>query len=326
MLNCDQYLMPETLDGALNALSEAPSGSRIVAGATDTLPWARQGRGGDVSGDAHVPTLIDISRISELNGSAICDNGRVRIGANVVFQQFLEDDFLIEQLPGMPSCALWFADDQIRRQATLAGNLANASPAADGVPPMIALNADLELARLENGNILRRTVPLAEFITGPGKTVLDEGDVITTIICDSAKGFGGAFEKVGHRRSLVISVVCAFCCVKPSADRAMFEDIRLALGGIGPVPVRLDDVEDFLKGKPISAATIEEASTMPVDRVASRTRQEYRRDVVRGFIARAIRAWCTAAGIHPYTNTSKVPEAHRCPPTFWGENFGGSVV
>ena len=289
MLNCDTYLMPESLDGALKSLSKAPSGSRIVAGATDTLPWARQGRAGDVAGDVYVPTVIDISRVSELSGFSIDPGGRVRIGANVVFQQFLEDGLLIEQLPGMPSCALWFADDQIRRQATLAGNMANASPAADGAPPMIALNAAVEMARLENGAISRRSLPLSNFITGPGKTDLGEGEIITAITCDSAKGYGGAFEKVGHRRSLVISVVCAFCCVKPSLDGATFDDIRLALGGIGPVPVRLDDVEDFLKGKPISALIIEQAAAMPVDRVASRTRQEYRRDVVQGFVARAIR-------------------------------------
>jgi len=297
MLNCDTYLMPDSLDGALTALSKAPPGSRIVAGATDTLPWARQGRAGDVAGDVHVPTVIDISRVSEMSGFSVDPDGRVRIGANVVFQQFLEDDLLIEQLPGMPSCALWFADDQIRRQATLVGNMANASPAADGAPPMIALNATVEMARLDNEAISRRSLPLSEFITGPGKTVLGEGEIITAITCDSAKGYGGAFEKVGHRRSLVISVVCAFCCVKPSTDGATFDDIRLALGGIGPVPVRLEDVEDFLKGKPISAAIIEQAAAMPVHRVASRTRQEYRRDVVQGFVSRAIRDALADTGI-----------------------------
>ncbi len=297
MLNCDHYLMPGTLDEALTALSVASAGSSIVAGATDTVPWARQGRGGDITGDAHVPTVIDVSRVTELDGYALGEGGRLRIGANVVFQQFLEDDVLIEHLPGMASCALWFADDQIRRQATLAGNLANASPAADGTPGMIALNAELEMARLEDGNISRRTVSLADFILGPGKTALSENEIITAVTCDSAKGYGGAFEKVGHRRSLVISVVCAFCSVKVSADASEFEDVRLALGGIGPVPTRLDDVEEFLIGQPISAVTIDAAAAMPVDRVASRSRQEYRRDVVRGFVGRALRDALAGSGV-----------------------------
>jgi carbon-monoxide dehydrogenase medium subunit/xanthine dehydrogenase FAD-binding subunit len=297
MLTCDTYLVPDTLHAALKALSEAPEGSRLVAGATDTLPWARQGRAGDVSGDAHVPVLIDVSRVVDLDGYELTDAGRIRMGANVTFQDFLEDDVLAGHLPHMPACALWFADDQIRRQATIAGNIVNASPAADGVPPLVALNATVELARLKADDIVWRSVPLVEFIEGPGRTQLKAGEMVASVTCDSVAGYGGAFEKVGHRRSLVISVACASCCVKPSADRGNFEDVRLALGGVGPSPMRLGDVEAFLKGKPIAADVIAEAATMPVDRVASRTRREYRREVVRGFVRRAIVDALAAAGI-----------------------------
>jgi len=289
MLTCDDYVVPENLLDALMAWSDAPEGSRLLAGATDTLPWARQGRAGDVAGDMHVPTIIDVSRVTGLDGYDFPNAGRIRLGANVVFQQFLEDPELREHLPHMSSCAMWFADDQIRRQATVAGNIVNASPAADGVAPLVALNATVELARRESGTIERRSVPLISFIEGPGRTQMAPGEILTGISCDSAKGYGGSFEKVGHRRSLVISVVCATCCVKPSTDGMTFEDVRLALGGVGPAPMRLDDVETFLRGQPISAAVIAEAATMPVDRVASRTRRTYRRDVVRGFTERAIR-------------------------------------
>ena len=287
MLQCDQYLTPSSLDEALQLLSQAPAGSRLLAGGTDTLPWARQGRAGDVSGDVHIPHVIDVSGISELLGYAI-DGGRVRMGAMLTIQQFLEDPVLLKHLPMMPYCAIWFADDQIRRQATLVGNLVNASPAADGAPPMLALNGTVEIASLIDGIQQRRRVALGEFLVGPGRTALLPGDIVTAIECDSAAGYGGAFEKVGHRRSLVISVACATCCVKPSADGRYFEDVRLALGGIGPVPVRLCDVEDFLRGKPISSDVITKAAAMPVDRIASRTRREYRRDVVRGFTERAL--------------------------------------
>ena len=130
MLTCDEYHMPTTLAEALALLQAAPDGSRLVAGATDILPWAREGRAGDVN----LPAMIDLSRIEELQGYDIAD-GRVRLGANVVYQQFLTDEILRRHLPGMPYCSIWFADDQIREQATLAGNLVNASPAADGTPP-----------------------------------------------------------------------------------------------------------------------------------------------------------------------------------------------
>jgi len=288
MLTCDEYLVPTSLEDALANLANAPEGSRLQAGATDTLPWARQGRAGDIAGDIHVPTIIDISGINELCEYSFPVPDRIRLGGNIVFQQFLEDPVLQEHLPHMPSCAHWFADDQIRRQATIAGNIVNASPAADGVPPFVALDAEVELASLKDGKIVTRFVPLVSFIEGPGRTQKKSDEILSAVICDSAEGYGGSFEKVGHRRSLVISVACSACCVKASEEGGVFEDVRLALGGVGPAPMRLDDVEDFLRGKRISPEIIAEAAAMPVDRVASRTRREYRRDVVIGFTERAI--------------------------------------
>ena len=119
MLTCDDYRLPRSLKSALEAWSKAPEGSRLVAGATDTLPWARQGRAGDIVGDVHVPLLVDVTEVSALDSYRLQDDGRIRLGANLVFQQFLEDENLARYLPHMPPCALWFADDQIRRQATL---------------------------------------------------------------------------------------------------------------------------------------------------------------------------------------------------------------
>lgn len=287
MLTCTEYQLPESLEQALAMLSADPARTRVIAGATDTLPWARQGRAGDVTGDCHVETIVDISRIAGLNGWD-AGSGRVRMGANLVFQQFLDDEELAAHLPHMRYCAIWFADDQIRRQATLAGNLANASPAADGTPAMVMMNAEVELARLADGEIERRTVPVASFITGPGKTVLAADEIITAVTCDSATGYGGAFEKVGQRRSLVISVACASCCVKLSADATRFEDIRIALGGVGPTPMRLEDVEAHLRGKEVSKALIAKAAALAPGRVASRSRRAYRAEVVRGFTERAI--------------------------------------
>ncbi|MCB1758460.1 MAG: FAD binding domain-containing protein [Gammaproteobacteria bacterium] len=304
MLTCDDYRLPRSLKSALEAWSKAPEGSRLVAGATDTLPWARQGRAGDIVGDVHVPLLVDVTEVSALDSYRLQDDGRIRLGANLVFQQFLEDENLARYLPHMPPCALWFADDQIRRQATIAGNIVNASPAADGIPPLVALNAEVEIASLHDQEVVHRNLPLVEFVTGPGRTQLQPGEIVTAVTCDTALGYGGAFEKVGHRRSLVISIVCTSCCLKPSQDHKVFDDVRLALGGVGPVPMRLDDVETFLRGQTISPQVIAAASEIPLDRVASRTRREYRRDVIRGFVDRSIRDALARCGI-------SLPPTHR---------------
>lgn len=216
------------------------------------------------------------------------DGGRVRIGAALPFQAFLTDETLRRYLPCMPSCAVWFADDQIREQATLAGNIVNASPAADGTPPMLAMNAAIELVRLEQGHVATRTVEIADFVQGPGRTALEPHEIVSAVTCDAMPGWGGAFEKVGQRRSLVISTVCAACLVRPDASGMIFQDVRLAMGGIGPVPVRLSRVEEFLAGAPIDRDHIERAAGLADDLVNSRTRREYRRSVVEGFIVRAL--------------------------------------
>jgi carbon-monoxide dehydrogenase medium subunit/xanthine dehydrogenase FAD-binding subunit len=283
MLLCDSYLTPKSLDDAFDAIEAHRGRYRLVAGATDLLPWAREGRAGDV----HIPVLIDISRIPALRERAI-DDRRVRLGAATPIQRFLDDAALGRVMPSMPRCAVWFADDQLREAATIGGNVVNASPAADGTPPLFAHDAVVTLASRRDGRIATRRLPIGEFVLGPGKTALADDEILTAIECEALPGYGGSFEKVGHRRSLVISTVCLAALVKLDASGQKFVDVRLCLGGIGPVPDRLCEVEQFLKSGPLNASRLEQAAEMPVSLVRSRTRQDYRRDVVRGFMLRGL--------------------------------------
>jgi xanthine dehydrogenase FAD-binding subunit len=283
VLICDDYLMPASLDEAFAAMAAHRGRHRIVAGCTDTFPWAREGRAGDVN----IPVLIDVSKIPELNELRV-DDKRVRLGAATPIQRFLDDGKLARALPCMPRCAVWFADDQIRAQATVGGNIVNASPAADATPCLIAHEAEVELAKSSGGKVVRRRMTLEQFVTGPNRTALADGELLVAIECDALSGYGGSFEKVGHRRSLVISLVCLAALMKLDKQGRAIEDVRLAIAGIGPRPLRLPDVEKFLKGSALNAATLEEAADMPVSLVASRTRQDYRRDVVRGFMLRGL--------------------------------------
>jgi len=305
MLTCDDYLAPGSLDEAFAAMESHRGEYRIVAGATDTMPWAREGRAGDV----HVPVLIDITRIPELHEKTL-DERRIRLGAATPIQRFLDDPALGRALPAMPHCAVWFADDQIREQATIGGNIVNASPAADATPCLIAHEADVELAARRNGQITRRRMKLAEFVRGRGQTALAEGELLVAVECDALAGHGGSFEKVGHRRSLVISIVCLAVLVKLDAAGRQFEDVRLAIGGIAPVPLRLTEVEDVLRAGALSAERLERAAEMPVTLVASRTRQEYRRDVVRGFMMRGLINASRRAGADPAAITPELEAAY----------------
>ncbi|MDP2294134.1 MAG: FAD binding domain-containing protein [Pseudolabrys sp.] len=305
MLICDEYLTPVSLDEAFAAMHQHRGRSRVVAGCTDTLPWAREGRAGDVE----IPVLIDVSKIPELNDIKV-DDRRVRMGAATPIQRFLDNAALARAMPEMPRCAVWFADDQIRAQATIGGNIVNASPAADVTPCLVAHEAHVELGAMRDGKIARRTMALRDFILGPGKTALADDELVIAVDCDALPGYGGSFEKVGHRRSLVISIVCLAVLVKLDAQGRTFDDVRLAIAGIRPVPRRLREIEDLLRGGPLSAARLEQAADMQLDLVQSRTRQEYRRDVVRGFLVRGLINAAKRAGADPDALTPEMEAAY----------------
>jgi CO/xanthine dehydrogenase FAD-binding subunit len=179
MLTYDEYVSASSLAEAFDALDRIP-GARIVAGATDLLPWAREGRAGDV----HLPALVDVSAIPELG--VVAQEGRhFAVGAAVPLCAFEEDARLALNAQVLGRCAVWFADDQIREQATLGGNIVNASPAGDTLPALLALNAQLVLARRIDGSVTERRMPLAEFIVGPGKTRLSERELLVSVEFDA---------------------------------------------------------------------------------------------------------------------------------------------
>ncbi len=291
MLTFDHYLTPTTLDSAFDALERIP-GARIVAGATDLLPWAREGRAGDV----HLPALVDVSRIPQLLGVSV-ERGRVHMGAATPIAAFQNDPLLQRHAPVLGCCAVWFADDQIREQATVGGNLVNASPAGDSQPALLAMNAGVTLARREGGQILERSMPLSEFILAPGQTQLRPHEIMTRLQMDAVPGHGAAFEKVGHRRSLVISTVCLAALVRLDWARRRIEDCRIAIGAVGPVPERLADVERLLVGQAPASELVRQAAGLAADRVRSRSRQEYRREVLVNFVERALAAALGHAGL-----------------------------
>lgn len=284
MLNCDHYLVPESLDRCLDLMEEHEGRYKLIAGATDMIPYAREARGGDL----HFPVLIDVTRIPEL--SAVSRSGnRLRFGANTTFGDFLKNPLFQAHGRVLGHCADWVADSQIRHVATIGGNIVNASPAADGTVALLTLNATVTLASRRGGKRVERTMPLSEFVLGPGLTAIGPNEVVTSLECDAlTPEHGTAFHKVGRRRSLVISVASAAGVVRLTPERDRIAEVRLALGAVGPVPVRVPEIEEALVGQALDSDQILRAAARAADRVASRSRQAYRRDVVVAFVERAV--------------------------------------
>ena len=303
MLTFNHYLTPRSLEEAFDAIDQNP-GARLIAGGTDLLPWAREGRAGDV----HLSAVVDVSRIPVLNGLSLSGT-RIRMGAATPIASFQHHPLLQKQSPVLGACALWFADNQIREQATVGGNLVNASPAGDTQPALLAMNTHVTLARREGDSVLERSVPLSEFILGPGKTLLQPGEIMVRLELDALPEHGVAFEKVGRRRSLVISTVCVATLVRLNAADTRIEDARIAIGAVGPIPERLGDIEDLLTGAVPTGRLLREAASRVAERVRSRSRQSYRREVLMNFVERALAGALAHAGLEvlrPPKETNRV--------------------
>jgi len=266
------YLRPDNLAAALAALD---GGARPLAGGTDIFV-------NRPSGD-----VVDISRLPELRGVSR-EGGSLRIGAATTWSEIAAAD-LPPGLTALRQAAREIGALQIQNMGTIGGNLCNASPAADGVPPLLALDAEAELTSRAG----RRRLPLAGFILGVRRTALRPDELLTAIIVPEADALdASSFLKLGARRYLVISIVMAAAGLRVRDGRVV--EARIAVGAASPVARRLPLLEERLRGKPADAslalfvAADAFADLSPIDDL--RAEAEYRRDAAATLVRRALAA------------------------------------
>jgi CO/xanthine dehydrogenase FAD-binding subunit len=189
-----RYAAPASLSEAAELLRGGDV--TLLAGGTDLMPQAKAGR------LAFRPLLLSLRRIPELHGVAR-DGDALRIGALVTMTEMMESALVREHCPILVEAADHFASDQVRNAATIGGNVCNASPAGDTLVPLLALDAEVELVAKPNGSLAARRVPIGEFFTGPGKTVILPGEILTEIlITPTGRNEGSAYAKIGRRAAL----------------------------------------------------------------------------------------------------------------------------
>ena len=237
-----RYFQPISLDEALEIRAAHPV--TILAGGTDIYP-AKAAR--EAWGDTREGDILDLSRLEACRG--IEDQGqRYRIGALTTWTQCLRAD-LPPYFGGLKQAAREVGGAQIQNRGTLAGNLCNASPAADGVPVLLTLDAAVELA----GPAGSRAVPLSEFIVGYRQTACARSEIVTAILIPKPDPSARArFLKLGARRYLVISIVMVAGLLQVGPD-GRIADLRLAVGACSPVARRLAGLERRLLGAPAAA-------------------------------------------------------------------------
>ena len=277
-----RYARPNTLDEAVHLLAQG--GGTLLAGGTDFYPGL-----GDRPASGNV---VDISRVLEMKGITATED-EIRIGGLTTWSELLASS-LPRCYDGLKSAAREIGGVQIQNRGTVAGNLCNASPAADSVPPLLALDAEVELRSLAGS----RRMALAEFIVGNRKTRRQRDEILTAIIVprgmDQARS---VFLKLGARRYLVISIVMVAALVK--VNGGVVEEARIAMGACSARAQRLTALEQELAraaaepgmGKTVRAEHL--APLSPIDDV--RATATYRRDAALTLVARALDA-CVGKG------------------------------
>jgi aerobic carbon-monoxide dehydrogenase medium subunit len=265
------YLEPTSMPQALEWLNTYRARARVLAGGTDLYLRLRQ--------SVFLPDyVIDLKRVPDLDYITATREGGVQIGPTAL-QESVARSLLIRQMyPALAEAAGWVGSVQTRNRATLVGNLCNASPAADTAPALLSYGAQVKMASI-NGE---RRVPLEEFFVGPGKTVLQDNELLAELVLPAPAPHTGAAFFRRTRTAMDIAVVCG-AAMLTVADGTC-QDVRIALGAVGPTPMRAPRAESALRGQALTEPLIEDASRIaaeearPIDDV--RSSAEYRREMV----------------------------------------------
>lgn len=275
-----KYYAPFSIADALEFLGQKDV--EIVAGGTDFFPALGGGRAKNTKGRL---SILDITRIPELSEITKTEGGW-RIGAGVTFTQIIEAP-LAPFFEALKQAARQIGSQQVQNTATLAGNICNASPAADSVPVLLSLNGEIEIIGREG----TRHIPIADFIVGPRQTGLRNGEMLRAIfIPDHSENAKSAFQKLGSRAFLVISI--AMVAVVLDLQNNVVQNARIAVGACGPKAQRLRGLERAIIGLPrekIKDLIITEAHLSPLCPIDdTRARGAYRLDAVKVLCVRAL--------------------------------------
>ena len=270
------YVRPDNLDAVIGLLEKHGLAARLLAGGTDVLVRLRLGH-------MRPSVVVDLKRARGLESAIVQVGSSLRVGARSVMADLLADERIRTHFPALVEAARVVGSAQIRHRATLVGNICNASPAADTAPPLLVYDAAANIA----GPAGARRVPVAEFFTGPGRTVLSRGEIVSSIDLPIPEGrTGAAFTRLTRRRGVDLASLTVSCLIKPSGEA------RLAFGAVAPTPLVIKDdgdlVAELRRHSKLTEATLDRlvARASPISDV--RASRDYRWAMLRVFIGRAV--------------------------------------
>jgi CO/xanthine dehydrogenase FAD-binding subunit len=266
-----EYFGPTTLSQAVDLLRQHAGNARVLAGGTDLFLRMRHRA-------LRPEVVIDIKRIPELAGLHYSSQDGLHIGATVTHAAIAAHAAVQQHYGAIASAANWVGSLQTRHRGTVVGNLCNASPAADTAPALLAYRASMVIVGPQG----EREVPLENFFQGPGRTVLSPAEMVTAIRIPPVQG------RVGwgylRRTRTVIDIALVSACAVVRADNGLCSEVSIALGAVGPTPLRARQAEAGLTGQPASAERIAAVAKTAADESRPisdvRCSAEYRKDMV----------------------------------------------
>ena len=280
---CPDYVMPSTVEEALATLASLRGEGRLIAGGTDlVIQWQR--------GERTVRTLVDITAIRGLDEIRL-DSSYLVVGAAATWTQIERSPLIRQRAAVLAAAAGQVGSPQIRNVGTIAGNVVNAQPAADGSIALLALDAEAEIANLTG----RQWVPLAGLFVSPGVSRVDAtSEMITSFrFRPQAPRESSAYERRARRRALALPILNVAVRVLLTANGKSFRDARIAIGPVAPVPFRSIKAEEALRNQPINDETIADAIEAAVGESKPRSSllrasKEYRRELIAVLVRRAL--------------------------------------
>ena len=284
------FVEPDSLDDALAALAENPVETALLAGGTDLLRNIRLG-------NRQPSRVISVARLPELIGIEQRDDGGLTIGALTTMAELAANEKVVEHYPALAEAAAQVGSPQVRNRASMGGNLVNASPCADSAPPAYVFDAVVVLKKSKE----QRRLALAEFITGPGQTMLENDEILVAIELQApGEHVGSAYETLTRRKALEITIASATAHLNLSGPGGTIEKARICLGSVAPTPLLAQGAEKALIGQVANEATIARAAaaavkdSSPIDDL--RAHAQYRRWMVEVLTHRALTRAIERAG------------------------------
>jgi CO/xanthine dehydrogenase FAD-binding subunit len=278
-----ELIAPGKLQTVMSLLAEEPGKWLPIAGGTDVMVQYAAGK-------LPARKLVSIWNLPELRSIEILPD-EIRIGAGCTYTELREHDVISRELPLLASAAQWTGGIANQNRGTLGGNIVNASPAADSLPALLAYEAELILVSVRG----ERRLPYLAFHTGYKKMQLAPDELIRAIcLRRTFSGYLHYARKVGARNAQAISKVCvaALGRLRDGAIGGAIEDVRIALGSVAPVPIRLTELERMLKGQSVDPDLVRLAKRMaaaaihPIDDI--RSTAKYRAAVAGNLVAEFI--------------------------------------